>query len=88
MLPDLGKCSFTNFHNDLDDFFAVVKVSGSKTLTTDTNTNSVRYLYHRFFLTWYFSDFMVSSQEGNLPKKEEQKRSQHSEPYNAPTHAG
>jgi hypothetical protein len=27
-------------------------------------------------------------QEGNVPKKEEEKRAHHSEPYNAPTHAG
>lgn len=26
--------------------------------------------------------------EGNVPKKEQDKRAHHSEPYNAPTHAG
>jgi len=26
--------------------------------------------------------------EGNVPKKEQEKRTYHSEPYNAPTHAG
>ena len=37
---------------------------------------------------WYQLFLFGSLQEGNVPKKEEEKRTYHSEPYNAPTHAG